>query len=161
MVFFIPHLSYSFTKLPGHAKVSARFPLYLSGDRRMQDTATSKIHKLEVTDDTLTSRAGLAFFVKYLEAIGIVGLLLHKFAGIKKSIKGVSVRNLFLQVLYFFFDGTSRHLSYFDELQGEEGYQAVVEMPAKQMASSHAMRSEEHTSELQSRFDLVCRLLLE
>jgi hypothetical protein len=61
----------------------------------------SKIHKLEVTDDTLTSRGGLAFFVKYLEAIGIVGLLLHKFAGIKKSIKGVSVRNLFLQVLYF------------------------------------------------------------
>src|SRR2546429_7303191 len=71
MVFFIPHLSYSFTKLPGHAKVSARFPLYLSGDQRMQDTATSKIHKLEVTDDTLTSRGGLAFFVKYLEAIGI------------------------------------------------------------------------------------------
>src|SRR5699024_11236102 len=26
---------------------------------------------------------------------------------------------------------------------------------------SHASRSEEHTSELQSRFDLVCRLLLE
>jgi hypothetical protein len=36
----------------------------------MQETATSKIHKLEVTDDTLTSRGGLAFFVKYLEAIG-------------------------------------------------------------------------------------------
>src|SRR5438067_4366339 len=28
-------------------------------------------------------------------------------------------------------------------------------------ASRHALRSEEHTSELQSRFDLVCRLLLE
>src|SRR5438067_10248658 len=26
---------------------------------------------------------------------------------------------------------------------------------------AHAVRSEEHTSELQSRFDLVCRLLLE
>jgi hypothetical protein len=106
----------------------------------MQETATSKIHKLEVTDDTLTSRGGLAFFVKYLEAIGIVGLLLHKFAGIKKSSKGVSVQNLFLQVLYFFFDGTSRHLSYFDPLQQEEGYRAVVQMPRKQMASSHAMK---------------------
>ena len=40
----------------------------------------------------------------------------------------------------FFFDGTSRHLSYFDELQPEEGYRAVVEMPTKQMASSHAMK---------------------
>ena len=55
----------------------------------MQETANAKIHKLEVTDDTLTSRGGLAFFVKYVEAIGIVELLLHKFAGIKKSIKGV------------------------------------------------------------------------
>src|SRR5699024_12045312 len=27
--------------------------------------------------------------------------------------------------------------------------------------SAHPVRSEEHTSELQSRFDLVCRLLLE
>jgi Transposase DDE domain group 1 len=106
----------------------------------MQETANGKIHKLEVTDDTLTSRGGLAFFVKYVQAIGIVELLLHKFAGIKKSVKGVAVRNLFLQVLYFLFDGTSRHLSYFDELQREEGYRAVVEMPEKQMASSHAMK---------------------
>jgi hypothetical protein len=106
----------------------------------MQETPNGKIHKLEVTDDTLTSRGGLAFFVKYVQTIGIVGLLLHKFAGIKKSTKGVSVHNLFLQVLYFFFDGTSRHLSYFDELAREEGYQAVVETPAKQMASSHAMK---------------------
>src|SRR5260370_2333365 len=110
------------------------------GDQGMQETANAKSHKGEGTDDPLTSRGGLAFFVKYVEAIGIVELLLNKFAGIKKSIKGVAVRNLFLQVLYFFFDGTSRHLSYFDELQREEGYQAVVEMPAKQMASSHAMK---------------------
>src|SRR5699024_11407790 len=32
---------------------------------------------------------------------------------------------------------------------------------AKAFTNSWAMRSEEHTSELQSRFDLVCRLLLE
>src|SRR5699024_12565715 len=30
-----------------------------------------------------------------------------------------------------------------------------------QMTENHVRRSEEHTSELQSRFDLVCRLLLE
>src|SRR5699024_11302172 len=29
------------------------------------------------------------------------------------------------------------------------------------LVSRHRLRSEEHTSELQSRFDLVCRLLLE
>jgi hypothetical protein len=99
-----------------------------------------KIDKLEVTSDTLTSRGGLAFFVKYVEAIGILPLLLNRFGEIKKSAKGVSVRNLFLQTLYFFFDGTSRHLSHFDELQRDEGYGAVVEMAEEQMASSHTMK---------------------
>src|SRR5699024_12320161 len=33
--------------------------------------------------------------------------------------------------------------------------------PAAQYPPTHRLRSEEHTSELQSRFDLVCRLLLE
>src|SRR5437868_8428616 len=31
----------------------------------------------------------------------------------------------------------------------------------RRLSSARLMRSEEHTSELQSRFDLVCRLLLE
>src|SRR5207249_11318886 len=33
--------------------------------------------------------------------------------------------------------------------------------PELRVAAVEALRSEEHTSELQSRFDLVCRLLLE
>src|SRR5699024_11595915 len=38
---------------------------------------------------------------------------------------------------------------------------AVTENVAKLDVILHHFRSEEHTSELQSRFDLVCRLLLE
>jgi len=69
------------------------------GDQRMQPTA-QKIDQLQVTRDTLTSRGGLTFLVKYVEAIGILTLLLNRFAKIKKSVKGVSVGNLFLQALY-------------------------------------------------------------
>src|SRR6516165_3575611 len=105
----------------------------------MAEAAPQRIHRLEVTDDTLTSRGGLAFFVK-LQTIGIVGLLLSKFTDLKKTVKGVSVENLLYQVLYFFLDGTSRHVSYFDELQKEEGYRAVVEMPETQMSSSHTIK---------------------
>src|SRR5207249_8516291 len=36
-----------------------------------------------------------------------------------------------------------------------------VARPAQHLRPHHECRSEEHTSELQSRFDLVCRLLLE
>ena len=88
-----------------------------------------RINKLETTDDKLTSRGGLTFFVKYVGSVGVLGLLLEKFTGIEKSAKGVSVGNLFLQALYFFFDGTSQHLTYFDELKKDAGNAAVIEMP--------------------------------
>src|SRR5437868_11356160 len=38
---------------------------------------------------------------------------------------------------------------------------AVSGSPTTRLQFGHSRRSEEHTSELQSRFDLVCRLLLE
>lgn len=99
-----------------------------------------RITKLEVTKDTLTSRGGLAFFLKYVESIGIVGLLLSKFAGMRKNSKGVTVKNMLLQVMYFFIDGTSRHLNYFDELKKDNSYAALIAMPEKQVASSHAVK---------------------
>src|SRR5438067_5028377 len=40
-------------------------------------------------------------------------------------------------------------------------HQAAAELPARRVGVFARSRSEEHTSELQSRFDLVCRLLLE
>src|SRR5699024_12544349 len=40
-------------------------------------------------------------------------------------------------------------------------YQEVVATTLAMFAPDYEYRSEEHTSELQSRFDLVCRLLLE
>src|SRR2546421_4439284 len=49
-------------------------------------------------------------------------------------------------------------------LQGEIGTNVVVPSPAArnwQLLAFWSVRSEEHTSELQSRSDLVCRLLLE
>src|SRR5699024_11272733 len=42
-----------------------------------------------------------------------------------------------------------------DPLKFQKAYEDLME------AGSDVVRSEEHTSELQSRFDLVCRLLLE
>src|SRR5699024_11927179 len=44
---------------------------------------------------------------------------------------------------------------------GGMGGCAVVGQTMMNVRASGARRSEEHTSELQSRFDLVCRLLLE
>jgi hypothetical protein len=106
----------------------------------MNITQSRRISKVEITNDTLTSRGGIALFVKYVQAVNIIGLLLEKFGFLKKSSKGVTLQNLFLQMLCFFFDGSSRHLNYFDQLQEDAGYAAVLEVPEAQMASSHAMK---------------------
>src|SRR5207249_11698246 len=57
-----------------------------------------------------------------------------------------------------------RELSRARSTDGDEGT-ADQQCPRRrrccERGSTHAGRSEEHTSELQSRFDLVCRLLLE
>jgi len=106
----------------------------------MNSNPSCRISKVEITNDTLTSRGGIALFVKYLQAIEIIALLLEKFGSLRKSSKGVTLKNLFLQVLCFFFDGTSRHMNYFDQLQEDAGYAAVLEVPEAQMASSHAMK---------------------
>src|SRR5699024_11619680 len=46
-----------------------------------------------------------------------------------------------------------------DEIEKGEDFGSVESV--KTVSELYAPRSEEHTSELQSRFDLVCRLLLE
>src|SRR5699024_7853951 len=38
---------------------------------------------------------------------------------------------------------------------------SLIDIPEENLRKQYEVRSEEHTSELQSRFDLVCRLLLE
>ena len=106
----------------------------------MNDNLSCRISKVETTQDTLTSRGGIALFVKYVQTIKIIALLLEKFGSLKKSRKGVTLQNLFLQALCFFFDGTSRHLNHFDQLQEDSGYAALLEVPESQMASSHAMK---------------------
>src|SRR5689334_24369610 len=47
------------------------------------------------------------------------------------------------------------------DLEGVESVADVARAQALRRGSKQALRSEEHTSELQSQFHLVCRLLLE
>ena len=100
----------------------------------------NRINKVEATGDTLTGRGGLTPFVRYLSEVNIYGLLMQKFAFLRKSNKGQAVWNLFLQIFCFFYDGTSRHLSHFDQLKNDEGYAAAIENRPKDMASSHTMK---------------------
>lgn len=108
--------------------------------KQRENKSKCRINKVEVTGDTLTGRGGMALFVRYMEKVGIYDFLLSAFGYLRKSRKGASVGNIFKQVFCFFFDGTSRHISYFDELKKDEGYAAVIESEGEEMVSSHQVK---------------------
>ncbi len=99
-----------------------------------------KIDKVDVTEDTLTGRGGMALFVRYLSKINIYALLLGSLPHLRKSKKGQPIWNIFKQVFCFFYDGTSRHLVYFDQLKRDEGYAAVIENSSEEMVCSHQVK---------------------
>lgn len=98
------------------------------------------IDRIETTTDILTDRGGLVFFNRYLFTCGILAILSDRFGFIRKSLKGLPVWQLFQQVLCFFFDGSSRHLTRFDELKRDPGYASALETRPDQLASSHQIK---------------------
>jgi len=110
-------------------------------DNSTQNTkSNNNIDRVEVTNDTLTSRGGLSLFVRYLRNSALLPHLESEFGSIRKSRKGQAVTEIFKQLFCFFLDGTSRHLSHFDALKRDEGYAAAIESQPEQMLSSHAVK---------------------
>jgi len=99
-----------------------------------------KISNVGVTEDTLTGRGGLALFVRYVSQVNIYTLLLDAFGHIRRSQKGQPIWNTFKQIFCFFYDGTSRHLVYFDQLKKDKGYASVIENTSEEMIGSHQVK---------------------
>ena len=100
----------------------------------------NRIDRVEVTSDSLTSRGGLALFVRYLRAISLYPHLERLFGSIRRNRKGQPIGEIFKQLLCFFVDSTSRHLVFFDALKEDEGYTRAIESEAGLMLSSHAVK---------------------
>ena len=107
---------------------------------RARSAGKAVIHRAQTTDDTLTGRAGLALFSRYLRGTDLLTHLDRLFGSIRKNGKGQPVSELFHQVLCFFVDGTSRHLVRFDALKADGGYAGAIETTRGSMASSHAIK---------------------
>lgn len=98
------------------------------------------IDEVDVTDDNLTSRAGLTLFVRYLRNIALFPYLEQLFSPIRKSSKGQAISEIFKQLFCFLMDATSRHLVYFDTLKDDEGYAKTIESESIQLLSSHSVK---------------------
>lgn len=110
---------------------------------KKRDKAKGKSHRIDgidLTNDTLTGRGGLAIFAQYLCNIGLLTELESRFGRLRKNRKGLSVVDLFKQVICFFLDGTSRHLTWFDTIKEDEGYALSIETDPDAMASSHSIK---------------------
>lgn len=118
----------------------------------------TKIDRVEPTSEVLTGRAGLPFFVRYVEKINVSSPLERYFGSIRKHHKGIEVTEAFKQLLCFFLDGTSFHLTRFDELKKDKGYATAIETTQQDMASSHQIKRFLHAFSFQRNF-LFRRLL--
>lgn len=99
-----------------------------------------QIDDIGTTPDKLTGRGGLALFVRYLRNIQIEPHLERLFGSLRSSRKGLPIPELFKQVFCFLLDGSSRHLTYFDQLAVDTGYAAGIETAPNKMASSHTIK---------------------
>lgn len=118
-----------------------------TGERRFmnnivkyQNNARLKIDRIEVTNNTLTSRAGLTPFVRYLEKTDIYPHPERVFRSIRKNRKSNKISDIFKQLFCFLADGTSSHITHFDELKKDEGYAAGIECSSEDMLSSHCVK---------------------
>ena len=86
------------------------------------------IDQIGTTTDTLTGRAGLTLFSRYLRNLGLFSRLERLFGSLRKSEKGLPIPVLFHQLFCFFLDGTNFSLVRFDDLTESEGYAGAIEI---------------------------------
>lgn len=98
----------------------------------------AEIQAILPTNEQLTGRAGLSLYAGYLRGIEIFPHIERLFGSLRKNRKGIEISELFVQILSFFMDGTSRHVSWFDQLKADESYAALL--GSDRLASSHAMK---------------------
>ncbi len=78
------------------------------------DTKQVKISKIEITDDKMSGRGGLFFFLRYVENIRFYSFFENHFHFLQGSKKGLSCIQFIKQLLAFFIDGSDFSMTSFD-----------------------------------------------
>lgn len=99
-----------------------------------------KISKIEITNDKISGRGGLAFFLRYVEQIGFYELSEKILGHIRISSKGLSLYQFIKQMLAYFIDGTYMSIESFNDRKKDSGYTALLENKEKTMSSSHQIK---------------------
>ncbi len=101
----------------------------------------TKINKISITDDKITARAGIAFFLRYIENIKLYELISSVvLLKVVFGNKGLKLQQFLKQMFAFFIDGTDMSLAGFDKKKTDKGYAAILENKEDDMASSHQIK---------------------
>lgn len=107
---------------------------------KKEDKNQVKISKIDITTDTVSARGGLVFFIKYLENTKFYAQINRYLGFLKKSKKGLTLKQFVKQIMAFFIDGTQMSILSFDRRKNDESYAAVLENHQEDMASSHQIK---------------------
>jgi len=99
-----------------------------------------QISKIEITNDKISGRGGLAFFLRYVERIGFYELSEKILGHIRISSKGLSLYQFIKQMLAYFIDGTYMSMESFNDRKKDIGYTALLENKEESMGSSHQIK---------------------
>jgi hypothetical protein len=111
---------------------------FMAKDKTIQGKKEQQISAILPSNVQLPGRAGLSVFAMYLCNIGLLPIIDRLFGTVRKNGKGLAVTEMFVQILSFFMDGTSRHLSWFDHLAADDAYAGLL--GTGRQASSHAVK---------------------
>ena len=103
-------------------------------------TKQVKISAIEPTDEKLSGRGGITFFLRFVANIGFYRLCEKYFSFAKRSSKGLSCRQFILQLFAFYADASDLSMTGFDRRKNDSGYAGILENTPAQMASSHLMK---------------------
>ena len=96
--------------------------MILSSGRKSKKGITT----IKKTDEVLTSRAGLGFASQYVDSQIWLMKMLQSCGDMKGSSKGLHSGEQLRQMLLNFIDGTSTHLSVFDEKCADPSYAPLI-----------------------------------
>jgi len=94
--------------------------------RQNRQKINKTITKIETAQELLTGRGGLAVVNRYLKNVSWLKKELRSFNSLKNRSWGMPVEKMLFQVILNFIDGTSQHLSHFDELRKDDSYKALI-----------------------------------
>ncbi len=107
---------------------------------RKSHSMQGKISAVDITNDTISGRGALFFFLRFVENIGFYSLIEKRFGFLNRSGKGLRLRAFVKQILAYFVDGSDTGMVSFDRRKKDPAYAMLLETSSGRLASSHQMK---------------------